>query len=433
MLGCWKIAARAVAIAALTFGFSTISHAVAPVGPVKRVDVDPGSPLHRFGIFYVTRTAPGGFAVAWEEDALAQTSGTVYERIRYRVYNGVFNPVIAPQLANLAGNRRIPTLSRIVPLGTNSVYLVYALTRDNASIDHPEVREGFGQRIVLATGKAFGPRQLINSAGIWDTLVPIASGLNDGRAVFGWRETDGTETPGRFIGGTSVLQPINLDFACCGANAAQRVGLQPLGASFVATYVRSSIFAPATSGIYARVFGPNGQPLAAGKQLLGDTIHPVPKVLSNGRIVVFRYVQIGTNPTRYILEARLYNQNLVPFGPTKILIPDVTSTKYVDFAPTRDGGLFMIRTLQSGSTFIRSVRRLGAALTPVGADYNFASPTSDFFRIAALSATRSVVLYRNIVAGRHRLFAQIVSTEGLNLSLRQPSWRGAGLRGDLGI
>jgi len=140
-----------------------------------------------------------------------------------------------------------------------------------------------------------------------------------------------------------------------------------------------------------------------------NPLSPIPKALSNGRVVVFRYVLIGTMPNRYKLVARLYGSNRAPLAPEVTLVPDISATKYVDFTPTLDGGLFMIRAIQQGSVFTRSVRRLNANLATVAPDYTFAGQSGDYFRIAALSSNRAVVLYRNVVSGRHRLLAQIVS------------------------
>jgi hypothetical protein len=413
----WPCVIRIITTIAV-LGLCGAARAVDPIGPAKRIDVDPGSPIHRFGIIYVIGTAPGGFAVAWEEDNEAPPPPLIYEDIRFRIYSNTFAPVAGPRSANLTGDKRLPTLSRIVPLGTDGAYLVYAMTRDNNNPDHPEVVEAFGQTIALATGNRTGPRRLLNTVGISDTFVGIASGLSDGRAVFAWREIDGFDpTHGRFISSAGVPQPVNLDFVCCDSNSAQITSLQPLGNNFVATYLRRSIFGG--SGIYGRVFRPNGEPLGAAKLLITLTststppAPPTPKVLSNGRVVAFEYVQVSSD--RFKLNAQLYRQDWTEVGAVKTLVSNLTTTKYIDFAPTLDGGLFMIRTIQNGSVFTRSVRKLNAALQPEGPDYNFASPHGfDFFRIAAVTGDRAVVVYRNTVGGdlatgRHQLFARIVS------------------------
>ena len=110
------------------------------------------------------------------------------------------------------------------------------------------------------------------------------------------------------------------------------------------------------------------------------------------------------------LVVQLYDKDWEKIGAAKTLIADVTTTKYLDIAPTLDGGVFMIMTLQnSDGSYTRSIRRLNADFAPVGADYTFASPHgSDGFRVAALSNNRAVVVFRNIVSGRHRLLAQIL-------------------------
>jgi hypothetical protein len=77
------------------------------------------------------------------------------------VYNDSYAPVAGPKAANLAGNKRLPNLVRIVPLGASNAYLVYALTRDNNHPDHPEIREAYGQTTALATGAAAGSRTLL--------------------------------------------------------------------------------------------------------------------------------------------------------------------------------------------------------------------------------------------------------------------------------
>jgi hypothetical protein len=414
MLFRLRFGARAVALVGALLAVSGNAWAVAAIGQPMRVDVDPGAtaaPIYRFALTFLTRTAPGGFAIAWEQDSRSQ-SPNVIEQIRYRIYRNTFAPVAGPQAADLSGGRREPGLSGIVPLGSDKAYLFYTLTRDNpGSLDHPTIREAFGQKVMLATGTPNGARQLLNppATGNWDSLIGIPVGLPAGRAVFGWYEADEVApAPGRFISSAAALLPANLDFACCGSGSeAQLVRLQPLGAGFLADYVRNTIFGG--NGIFARVFNVNGQPVAAGKKLGTDPLSPIPKALSNGRIVVFRYVLIGTMPNRYKLVARLYNGSLAPIAAEKTLVADMTTTKYVDFTPTMDGGLFMIRTLLNGSVYTRSVRRLNASLAPMGPDYAFGATASDFFRIAALTANRAVVVFRNITGGRHRLFAQIVS------------------------
>lgn len=416
-----QLAAR-VAIIAIVLGLSGVAAAVAPVGPVKRVDADPGAsaaPVYQIGLFFLARTRTGGFAAAWEENSKSESPNPIiWDRIRYRVYGNTFAPVAAPQAADLSGNKRLPTLSGIVPLGTDKAYLFYGLTRDNpGDPDNPIVREAFGQRIALGTGAAFGVRQLLNppSTSLGETLIGIPAGLSDGRAVFAWYEADEVAPiPGRFISSAGALQPANLNFACCGSGKeAQLVRLQPLGTGFLADYQRNSIFG--SNGAYARVFQSNGQPLAAAKYFAVDfedqtqnvhrNVH-VPRALSNGNIAVFRFVP-ATNPTKLVVQ--LYSKTWQKIGVEKTLVSGLASTRYVDFAPTLDGGLFMIRTLLNGSVYTRSVRRYNANLAVVGPDYTFASPQFDGFRIAALSSTRAVVLFRNIIGGRHRLVAQIVS------------------------
>jgi hypothetical protein len=400
---------RTLLVTGLTVALSLYgpARAVDAVGNAQRIDREPASSIYRFGVFYVTRTAPGGFAVAWEEDSETQATLT-YERIRFRIYDNAFAPVAAPSSANLKGDKRLPTLSRIVPLGADSAYLVYAMTRDNDHPDHPEIREAFGQTIALATGVATGKRRLLNTTGISDTLIGIAAGLSDGRAVFAWYETDAFDPArGRFILDTGQLRAVNLDFACCDGGVAQLTSLQPLGNNFIATYLRNSIFGG--NGISARLFNARGRPAGPAVLLTPNTLGPTAKALSNGRVALFEFVQVSSDPPLYKLVAQLYNKNWVKVGAQRTLVPDLTSTKYVDFAPTLDGGLFMIRTLQDGSVFTRSVRRLDASLASVGPDYTFPSHGFDFFRVAALSEDRAVAVFRDIVSGRDRLFAQILS------------------------
>ena len=285
-----------------------------------------------------------------------------------------------------------------VSYGSDSAY---------ANPDHPELREAFGQTIALASGAASGARRLLNP-GNWDSLIGIAAGLSGGRAVAAWYETDEfSPAPGRFISSTGVPQTVNLNFACC-SDAAQLTGLFPLGTGFVASYFRNSIFG-GKNGLHGRVFKADGQPLGAAKYITASTLNPFIRTLSNGRIAVFSFAPVGNPVDHYRLLVQLYDQNWVRIGVAKTLIADVTTTKYVDFAPTLDGGVFMLRTLLNGSAYTRSVRRLNAALAPVAPDYTFASTGFDFFRVAALSSNRAVVLYRNIVSGRQQLIAQVLS------------------------
>jgi hypothetical protein len=430
MLSFWQFSARAVATVAIVLGLSGSAWAVAAIGAVKRVDVDPGAaaaPVHNFGLFYLIRTGAGGFAVAWEEDSQTQTPN-VYERIRYRVYGTTFAPVTAPQAANLSGAKREPRLVRVAPLGASNAYLTYALTRDNIDPgpEDPEfIREAFGQRIALGTGIAAGPRQLLNpspATGVWGSppgLIGIEAGVSGGRALFAWYEADEVDpVPGRFIGSAGALQPVNLDFTCCveefgDQKQAQLVRLQPLGTGFLANYQRNSFLG--NSGTYARVFQSNGQPLAAAKYFavnFNDTtqnvhrnVH-VPQALSNGNIAVFKLLP-ATNPTRLVAE--LYSNTWQKIGGPTTLVSSFASTRYVDFEPTRDGGFFVIRTLLNNGVYTRQVRRFNASLVKVGTDYTFPAAIFDSFRIAALSVNRAVVLYRDVVGGRSQLKAQIVS------------------------
>jgi hypothetical protein len=400
-----SLAARTVAILAIVLGLSGVACAVTAVGSAKRVDQDAGtSSVYFFGNFSVVQAGTGGFAVAWEENTKPDNP-IVYERIRFRVYSNAFAPVAGPQAANQSG-RRMPNLVRLVPLGADHAYLVYALTRDTDHPDHPEVRDAFGQTIALASGTATGRRRWLNTIGIWDSLIGIAAGLADGRAVVAWYEVDGFDpAPGRFISGAGVPQALSLDFACC--DKAQLTGLLPLGTGFVASYLRNSIFGGA-NGLHGRVYKANGQPLGAAKHLTVSTLNPFLRSLSNGRIAVFRFVPVGEH---YKLVVQLYDKHWEKIGVAQTVIADVTTTKYLDIAPTLDGGVFLVRTLQNrvDGPYTRSIRRLNADFAPVGADYTFASAHGfDFFRIAALSNNRAVVVFRNVVSGRQRLLARIV-------------------------
>lgn len=402
----WQLAARFVAIIAIALCTSGGAHAVSALGAAKRVDADAGaSAIYWIGNFLVTRTVPGGFAVGWEENTKSESPNPiVYERVPFRVYNNAFAPVAGIKAANLAG-RRAPTLARLVPLGPSNAYLIYAGTRSNANPDHPTLREAFGQTISLSTGTATGSRQLLNSTGNWDTLIAVASGLSDGRAVAAWYETDEVApAPGRFISKAGVPQAINLNFACC-SDPAQLTGLFPLGTGFVASYLRNSIFG-GNNGLHGRVFKANGQPLAAAKFITANVLNPFIRALSNNRIAVFRFEPVGGH---YKFVVQLYDQSWAKIGAAKTLIADTTTTKYLDVAPTLDGGVFLVRTLLNNGVYTRSVRRLNAAFATVTPDYTFAASNFEFFRVAALSNNRAVVLFRNIVGGRHRLFAQIVS------------------------
>jgi hypothetical protein len=392
-------------IIAVVLGLSGEAGAITAVGSAQRVDKDAGtSSVYHIGVFYVTRVGTGGFAVAWEENTKLDKP-VVYERVRFRVYNNSFAPVAGPQAANQS-DRRVPNVVRIVPLDVDNAYLVYALTRDTNSPDHPEVRDAFGQTIALASGTATGRRRLLNTIGNWDSLIGIAAGLADGRAVVAWYESDEFDpAPGRFISGAGVPQALSLDFACCD-DGAQLIGLFPLDTGFVASYLRNSIFG-GDNGLHGRVYQADGQPLGAAKHITASTLGPFLRSLSNGRIAVFRYVPVGDH---YKLVVQLYDKHWQKIGAAKTLLADVTTTKYLDIAPTLDGGVFMVRTLQNSEDgpYTRSIRRLNADFTPVGTDYTFASPHFDGFRVAALSNHRAVVVFRNVVSGRHRLLAQIL-------------------------
>jgi hypothetical protein len=413
----WKHARAVSAIAALAVALSLSGEAsaVAPLGSAKRVDKDTGtSDVYWFNTnFRVTRTGTGGFAVAWEENTVSEAPNPIiWEDVRFRVYDDSFAPVAGPKAANLAGNKRLPNLVRLVPLGASNAYLVYALTRDNNHPDHPEIREAYGQTIALATGAAAGARKLLNppTTGNWDTLTGIASGLSNGRAVFAWYETDEfAPVPGRFMSSAGVPMAVNLDFACC-SDPAQLTGLfaLPTGA-FAASYLRNSIFG-GKNGLHGRVFKSNGQPLGPSKHLTTSTANPFIRTLSNGRIALFTFVPVGNPVTHSKLVVQVYDKNWAKVGGKKTLIPNVTSTKFLDLEPTLDGGMLMVRTLLQGTNvYKRSIRRLDANFAPAGADYTFTSPHGfDVLRVAALSSNRAVVLFRNIVGGRHQLFVRIL-------------------------
>jgi hypothetical protein len=202
---------------------------------------------------------------------------------------------------------------------------------------------------------------------------------------------------------------VNLDFACC-SDPAQLTGLFPLlNGSFVASYRRNSIFG-GKNGLHGRVFKSNGQPLGPAKYLTTSTVNPSIRTLSNGRIAVFTFVPVGNPVTHSKLVVQVYDKNWAKVGGKKTLIPNVTSTKFLDLEPTLDGGMLMARTLlQATDVHKRSIRRLDANFAPVGADYTFTSPHGfDVLRVAALSSNRAVVLFRNIVDGRHQLFVRIL-------------------------
>ena len=326
----WQSAGRLAAILTIALGLCGSADAVAPVGTAKRVDQDPGgTPIYAFGNFFAARTGAGGFSVGWEENTKAENP-TVFERVLFRVFNGSFAPVAAAKAANVAG-RRVPAFARLVPLNANNAYLVYTVTRSNANPDHPELREAFGQTIALANGAPSGPRRLLNSSGNWDSLIALAAGVSNGRAVTAWYETDApVPAPGRFVNSAGVPQPINLDFACCpGATKpnAQLIGLFPLGTGFVAAYLRNSIFG-GNNGLHGRIFNANGQPAGAAKFITPNTLNPILRALSNNRIAVFSFEPVGNPTAHYKLVAQLYDQNWVKIGAAKTLIANVTSTKY---------------------------------------------------------------------------------------------------------
>jgi hypothetical protein len=407
----WRLVARLVVLFAIVLGASGAAHAVAAFGTVKRVDVDPiGTPIYWIGNFYVARTAPGGFAIAWEENTKSESPNPiVYERIPFRIYNNAFAPVAVPKPANLSG-RSAPNLARLVPLSANNAYLVYYGTRSNANPDHSTLRDAFGQTIALSTGAATGARQLLNSTGNWDTLIALASSLSGGGAVAAWYESDAAApVSGRLINGAGTPQPTFLNFACCaGAAGAKLTGLYPEGTGFVASYLRNSIFG-GNNGLYGRVFNANGQPVSAAKFITANTTNPFVRTLSNNRIAVFAFQPLASPANHFKLVVQLYDQNWATIGLAKTLIPDVTSTQFLEIAPTLDGGVFMAATTLNGSVYTRSVRRLNAAFNTVAPDFTLPTTNYDYFRVATLNAHRAVVLYRNIVGGRHRLFAQVVS------------------------
>lgn len=388
--------------AALVLAAAGSALAVAPVGKAKRIDKDAGTSIYGIHTYQVARTAPGGFAVGWNEyDEV--TSPQEYQAIRFRVYDKAFAPAGSVRSADLT-DRTAPFMVRLLPLGKDKLLLVFGGKAPPAHVDDPGARQVMAHVIALANGKP-GPRlRLDNKATGPDTMIQAAN-LKDGRVVVGWyQDTEEEDIPGRFVKADGTLAATKLQLACC--DGGNLLYLGGLGKGFVGLLRHTSIF-NSTDKAYGQLYTANGAPTGAPKDLkMKDGIAPITRALANGRTVAMRYIAVGDHRK---LVARIYDQSWKTIGKEKTLIPDVTDVTSLDFAPTPGGGLLMVQNIRNASDYTRRVTYLNAKLKPAGAAYSITSDDIDYPRVAALGASRAVLVFRTIENSRSRLFFRILS------------------------
>ena len=105
------------------------------------------------------------------------------------------------------------------------------------------------------------------------------------------------------------------------------------------------------------------------------------------------------------------HQPWVKSGRAKTLISAGAANDRVDIAPHPDGGVIVARTFGTFPTYKHTVRRFDKSLNAVGAPYSIASVGLDFAKVAVLSATKAVLVFKQN-PGRSRLMAQILQPLG---------------------
>jgi hypothetical protein len=376
--------------------------AVTASGSPIRVDVDPRTAWYGFFGYQVTATQTGGFGVAWEEDRKEdQPFYPVIEGIRVRVFNSNMTPVGPPFAPDMSGHT-LPTLNSLQRLSTSKLILVCGMKESTTTR-----RKFFEQAIAIVT-QAKTARQLLNSTTNTGTVIGRTSGLADGRAVFGWFDGSATaNTPtgvrGRFINTAGTPLTANLSLGSSPGFALSDIRSLD-GGSFAVLYRR---FDGSTTQVRARVFKADGVALGQAHDLApGASNLPMMLGFPDGRILVATWISTGTEVN---LIGQIYNKTWAPVGAAGTLIADGATNDRVDLTPLADGGVLLVRTYGAYPSYHHQVRRFGKTLRQTGTPYTFTSLGLDFARIAALSATKGVIVFKQNVGGRARLMAQALN------------------------
>jgi len=390
-----------IAAGVLWVALSGIAAAVTATGSPVRVDVDPHTSWYGFFGYQVIATQTGGFAVAWEQDTVQDRPFfPAIEGLKARIFRNTFVPVGAPKAPNTSGHIA-PSLNGFFPIGTDKLFLAFGSTR---RISGSETRrEYFGQTLTITT-EAIGARQLLNTTSNSGAATGRSAGLFDGRGIFGWFDglvsaSSPSVILGRFIAPTGSPQAANLRLTLSPGFAIADV--RPLGPGFLALYRRIDGGSTQVSG---RVFKANGTPLGAAHVLSpGVNNLPLLATFADGRILVATWIVSGSQVD---LVGQIYSQTWSPIGSAKTLIEDGAANDRVDLAALPDGGIVLARSFGAFPTYKHTVQRFSSTLTAVGAVYTIPSVGLDFARIAALSATKAVLVFKQNLGGRSRLVAQ---------------------------
>jgi hypothetical protein len=398
--GSWaRLFGAAIVLAAL----GGTAGAVSASGSLIRVDVDPGTPWYGFFNYQVTATQAGGFGVAWEEDTKEdQPFFPVIEGVKARVFKNNFTPAGPPKAPDMSGHIA-PGLHTLFRLGTDKVLFAYSSAR---KISASETRwEIFGQTLAIIN-EAMNPRTLLISTANTGALGARSSGLFDGRGIFGWYDglvssTTPTSIMGRFVSVAGQPQAPNLALTLTAGFALTNI--KPVGDGFVVLYRRID---GANIQVKARIFKSNGTPLSAAHSLApGVSNLPLIAGFSDGRILVATWIQSGSQIN---LVGQFYNSAWATIGGAKVLIAAGVANERVDIAPHPDGGVVLARTFGTFPTYKHTVRRFDKNLNAVGSLYTVASVGFDFAKVAVLSATKAVLVFKQN-PGRSRLVAQILN------------------------
>lgn len=393
---------RSLLAAALFAALSSAAAAVEPLGNKVRVDKDPGTAWYGFFAYHLTPGLSGGFAVGWEEDTKQdEPFFPIIEGAKFRVFTNALKPVAEPGSPDDRGRKGLG-LGRLTTLGSKDFDVIYTVSR---KIDKDtNQREAYGQKVKGADGVA-DPRRLLNNTdnSAAGGFFSRSAGLADGRVLFAWYDgqinQDTVVTiPARFIAANGVPGPVNLDLAVGDGFALLDIVRHDDG--FLAFYRRSS----SPIEYRARAFKSNGKPRGPVHTLdAGNGLTPYLAAFSNGRILTAKWVSNGSD---FDLVGQVHSKAWATIGPTKKLVAGTTSSGQVIFAPTPDGGMLLGRTFQNPSTYSHTVTAFDDVLKRQGAVYTFPSEGFDSFRIAALTATNAIAVFKTRVGGRLRLVVQ---------------------------
>lgn len=391
-----RVLARMAATAIAWVAGAGIAAAVTASGAPVRVDVDPGTAWYGFFSYQVVATKSGGFGVAWNEDTKEDPPFfPANEGVKARLFRSNFAPIAAPRAPDSSG-RLTPSLTNLIQIGTDKLFLVYSVGH---KITSKVTRREFSGQTIAVANEALGARQLLNNTVNDGASVSRSAGLFDGRGVFGWYDgLVSSSTPsiikGRFVSTAGAPLPASVNLTLSAGFAL--MDLKPVGTGFVALYKRVD---GATTQVRARVFKANGAPLGAAKAVAtGASSLPLLATFPDGRILVATWIASGSQVN---LVGQLYTQTWTKIGTAKTLIAAGAANDRVDIAALTDGGIVVARTYGSLPTYRHTVRRFDKSLKPIGALYTVASVGLDFARIAVLSEPRRCSSSSRIPADVH--------------------------------